>query len=94
MNIRKGCFSGEQHIQDTQEFIGSSDDSLFMFHPLFSFPFVVDAKHISIENSTDCHLPEYSSQMAITSFRDLVLTFEFSGFLNDWVNSYVSDDFL
>lgn len=93
MNISECDFSGEQGIENTQEFISGCDDGFFVFHSLFSFPFVVGAKHIRIEDSAHCHLPECAPQMAVASFRDSVLAFEFSGFLNDWVNSYTGNDF-
>lgn len=91
-NIREGNFLGEQSIEHAQEFICCGDDGFFMFHSLFPFPFVVGAKHIGVEDSARGHLPKCPTQMAVTSFRDSVLTFEFSGFLNDWVNSCAGND--
>ena len=93
MNIRKGYFSGEQDIENTQEFICRSDDGFFMLHALFSFPFVVDAKGMGIPDSAHCHLPDGATQMSVAPFGDSVLTFEFSGFLNDWVNACAGNDF-
>jgi hypothetical protein len=87
LNISEGDFSGEQGIEDPQELIGSGDDGFFMLHPLFLFPFVVAAKHLGIKDDTQGHLVDGAAQMSVASFRDSVLTFEFSGFLNDWVNS-------
>lgn len=93
MNIREDDFSGEQYIENAQEFICGSNDGFFMLHSLFSFPFVVSTKHIRIEDGAYCHLPECAAQMAVASFGDSVLSFEFSGFLNDWVNACAGNDF-
>lgn len=93
-NIREGNFSGKQGIEDTQEFICCSNYGFFGFHSLFLLSFIVDTKHLGIEDSADGHLVDSSSEMSVAPLRDSVLTFEFSGFLNDWVYSAGSDDFL
>ena len=92
-NIREGYFSGEQDKEHAQEFICCCDDGFFVSHALFSFPFVVATKHIGIEDRAYCHLPEDAAQMAVAPFGDSGLTFEFSGFLNDWINAYAGNDF-
>lgn len=92
MNIKKGTFSGERDIKETQEFICRGDDSFFMLHALFSFPFVVGAKHIGVEDCTHCHLPACAPQVAVAPFGDSILTFEFSGFLKDGVNACAGNE--
>lgn len=94
LNISEGNFSGEQNIDDAQEFISSCDDGFFMFHPLFPFSFVVSAKHLGIKNSADGHMPDGSAQMSVAPFGNFELAFKFSRFIDDWVNSCISDDFL
>lgn len=86
-NIVEGNFSGEQYIEAAQEFIGGGDDGFFMFHSLFLFPLVVGAEHIGVPDCAYCHVPEDAAQMAVASFGDSLLTFEFPGLLNDGVNS-------
>lgn len=92
-NIREGNFSSEQDIEDTQEFVCGGNDGFFMFHSLSLFPFVVDMKHLGVKDGTLGHLIDCPPQMSVTSFGDFILTFEFSGFLNDWVNPCAGDDF-
>ena len=93
MNIREGNFSGEKNIDDAQEFISSCDDGFFMFHFLVPFSFVVVPEGVSIKYDSHGHVPDYSPQMAIAPFGYMELTFEFSGFIDDWVNSCTSNDF-
>ena len=93
LNISEGNFSGEQGIEDAQELISSSDNGFFMLQPLFLFPFIVAAKHSGIKDNSQCHLVDGAAQMSVASFRDSVLAFEFSGFLNDWVNAAGGDGF-
>ncbi len=92
-NIREGNFSVEQGIEDAQEFVCGGDNGFFMFHSLFPFPFVVDTKHLGVKDNILGYLIDCPAQMAVTSFGDFILTFEFSGFLNDWINACAGDDF-
>lgn len=93
-NIRESDFSGEQDIQDAQEFVGGGDNGFFGFHPGFLFPLVVSPKHFGVKDCADGHLIEDAAEMAVASFGDFVLSFKFTGLLKDWVNSACGDDFL
>jgi hypothetical protein len=86
-------FSVQKDIEYAQEFIGGSDNCLFMFHPLSSFSFVIDTEGLCIQDSTHSHAPNYSAQMSVAPFRDFKSALEFAGLYDDWVKSCISNEF-
>lgn len=92
-NIAEDVFSCKESKENSKKFVCGSDDCFFMFHSFFSFSFVVEAKHIGMEDSSHCYLPECPSQMSVTMFGNFVLTFEFSRFLDNWIYSTYGNDF-
>lgn len=85
------AFFLEQGIDDTCEFAGGCDDSLF-WGEMFSFFEVIGFEGGVLEDAGHTHEVEGSSQVGVSSFGDSGFPFVFSGLGDTWVYSCVCDE--
>ena len=89
----KGGLPVQECENYSEKFITGGDHSFFMFHSLFFFISEEATDGVFINNSTPAHIPECSSYVWISSFRDFEFSFVFSGFFYDRVYSCVGGEF-
>jgi len=82
----------KQRISNSKKFMSYCKNSFFI-RQFFSFPEKILFKHTIVSNKIDADNPNYSSQMAISSFRDFTLSFIFTRFINSGVKSSIGYEF-
>ncbi len=90
----KSFFMFKHSIYSSQKFMGNSKHSLFIGKPLFSSSFKVLPKVFIMHNNSNSQKPDYSSEMSITSFRNLATSFKLSRLINSGVKPCTSNKFL
>lgn len=75
----------EKHKCYSEEFVRSSDNSLFVWEVIPSFCKVIVSKGLRMGNGTYGDIPDNSSDVRVSSFRDFGFSSEFAGLFDGWV---------